>query len=1526
MPIHFKVSTKLVGVIGLVSLTAAVAVGWMVLREAERALYAQATSRLEAERQSRARLVNAYFKQIHDELLVAPKLLVTQVALREMPQALAQLRPGAPARSSNEYERLYGLLDPVARGKMEAFDYADVLLVGVDGVVLYSTAPDLAAGDNLRSERLRASARARTFERAIGAPAGSVHLDDFAATAAPAGAAAFVATPVFDTGTQARLGAFMYQLKAAELNAIMTDATGFGSSGDTYLVGPELLLRSDARNDDARALTTRIDTDAARRAIAGGTGTIEQTDYRGVRVLAAFGPLEVMGLRWGLLAEAELPAVLAPARQFGRQLTILLLVVAAGAGAVLFAALRRIVLSPVAALAAGARRVAARDYRQPVAVSSGDELGLLGQSFNSMMASVGEQVEDLQRARDALKAAEDDRQMALAAARVGVWRGDLVNNVWTLDARARAMIGLDPAAAHDAEAWTRALHPEDRERTVARFDEILGKPSEYELEYRVVWPNGQVRHILDRGLSTGPAGGPCARVDGIFYDITDLRLAERRGQRLLEAAPDAMVVVDANATVAVINAATERLFGYTRDELVGQPIELLVPESVKAGHSAHRNRYLANPSIRGMGSGLDLWGRRKDGSQVPVEISLSPLEAPEGLLVVAAVRDISDRRAAEQSLKESEARLAAAADGANLGLWDVEPQTGELLVNAIFESQLGYAPLALRESEGKWARLRGGLAGWSALLHPDDHDRVAAGIARYFSGDEETYRCEQRVRGADGEYRWILSAGRAVARDAARRPVRVNGVHIDISEMKGLQVALERARDAAESATQAKSDFLANMSHEIRTPMNAIMGMTHLALQTDLTAQQEDYLGKAHHAAETLLGVINDILDFSKIEAGMLTIEQIDFSLDETLDNVAALLAGKAQQKRIELLFDRAPDVPPILRGDPLRLSQILVNLGNNAVKFTEAGEIVLSVKVDAQDGDDLVLKCSVRDTGIGMTAAQMSRLFQAFSQADTSTTRRYGGTGLGLSICKSLTELMGGRIWAESTPGVGSEFFFTVKLGSGRYVHPKLEPHPAIRGRRVLVIDDNETSRQILSSMTEGLGCLVAVAASGADGLAQLSAAVAHQPFDFVLLDWKMPGMDGFAALQTLRDRPQAYGAPKVVMVTAYGREDVLKRAHAAQLDGFLIKPVTQSTLFDALMAAAGAETGRRTTGRIRAVQLEGLAQVRGARILVAEDNEINRQVAREILEQAGFHVSVVNDGRAAVQAVTSSQYDAVLMDIQMPVLDGLAAAAEIRAWEAHQSRPAVPVIAMTAHAMAGDAEKSLAAGMNDHVTKPINTDQLFAALARAIRPRPGIGPDAPAVSRPANGGAAPDLPTALPGIDMADGLGRIGGNARLYRDILVRLRSDFAGASDQLERLLGSGNLEDAKRLAHSLKGVAANVGARELAASAAAAERACAAGSEADRVEAARALALPLRTVIDGLAILGPVAHAAPEGPGSVSHLPAGLIAELQAAVASADIDRLAQLAGTAAGYDAAFAAALVRMIDNFDYDALQRALDA
>ncbi|RPH56212.1 MAG: response regulator, partial [Acidobacteria bacterium] len=482
-----------------------------------------------------------------------------------------------------------------------------------------------------------------------------------------------------------------------------------------------------------------------------------------------------------------------------------------------------------------------------------------------------------------------------------------------------------------------------------------------------------------------------------------------------------------------------------------------------------------------------------------------------------------------------------------------------------------------------------------------------------------------------------------------------------------------------------KADFLANMSHEIRTPMNAIIGMAHLTLRTPLDARQQDYVTKILGASQHLLGIINDILDFSKIESDRMTIESVEFELEKVLASVTDFVSEKAAAKNLELLVDLDGRLPQGFRGDPLRLGQILTNYASNAVKFTEQGSIVIRIRQAESSEDDILVRFEVEDTGIGLAPDQIKKLFQSFSQADTSTTRKYGGTGLGLAISKRLAELMGGEVGVESEPGRGSTFFFTARLGRGHAEGRTYQLRSDLRGRRLLVVDDNPLAVQTLAEMLRSMTFRVDEAASGEEALAAITRAErSADPFSIVFLDWQMPGLDGvetgrLIAAMTLK------APPRRVMVTAHSREDVFREADRAGFDGVLVKPVSPSLVFDAALRALGAAAMSPETDVIRSTrpQTGDLSGLQGARVLLVEDNELNQQVALELLGAAGVQVAVAQHGEEGVQRVQEATYDLVLMDVQMPVMDGFEATRQIRR---DRRNAMTPVIAMTANAMAGD------------------------------------------------------------------------------------------------------------------------------------------------------------------------------------------------------------------------------------------------
>ena len=690
-----------------------------------------------------------------------------------------------------------------------------------------------------------------------------------------------------------------------------------------------------------------------------------------------------------------------------------------------------------------------------------------------------------------------------------------------------------------------------------------------------------------------------------------------------------------------------------------------------------------------------------------------------------------------------------------------------------------------------------------------------------------------------------------------------NALEQKLDELRASETQVRRERELAEAATRAKSEFLANMSHEIRTPLNAVIGLSELALAARPEERQAGYLKKIRNAGKILLSVVNDVLDFSKIEAGQMEVESAPFSVRDVFDGVADMFSAAVAHKGLELVFSCDSSVPTSLVGDGMRVGQILINLVSNAVKFTEQGEVVVSAALVLQEQTGAVVRFDVRDTGIGILEHKLPQLFESFTQADSSTTRQYGGTGLGLAICKRLVELMDGSITVVSKPGIGSTFSFAVVLrvdDSKTIVRPSLPNE--LHGRRVLVVEDNESSRNYLSETLAGYALSVATAGSGAEALIALAEAQPDQRFDLVLMDWRLPDLDGLEVTRRIRDLPDLSATP-VVMVTAYGDEQLKRDAARVGIRKFLVKPVRQSHLLNCVVDVFGHRLLEEITSTDSELHLSPAhRRCRNARVLLVEDNSINQQVAREMLETANIMVVVAANGEEAFMALEESTYDAILMDVQMPVLDGLAATRAIRAGRLRMESPArtgtlpparqrIPIIAMTAHALKGDREACLEAGMDDYLKKPVDARDLFAVLARWVAPTSPAEDQGQRRSRPPQ--SEIHLPKHAEGLDLEAALRRVGGNRHLLVKLLREFSRDFAETNVSVREILELGDFSAARRSAHTLKGMALVFGAESLAEAAAALERACADEDRALIEVQLERLAAPLQHVLSTVDIV-------------------------------------------------------------------------
>jgi PAS domain S-box-containing protein len=881
-------------------------------------------------------------------------------------------------------------------------------------------------------------------------------------------------------------------------------------------------------------------------------------------------------------------------------------------------------------------------------------------------------------------------------------------------------------------------------------------------------------------------------------DITERKRAAAEYKSIIETAQDGFWIATAQDGHFIdINPAAHHMLGLTREEMLALSIADIEAAQDPAEIASNIRAIMESPS---RSARFESRHRRKDGQIIDVDVSTQYLDVRGGVFV-AFVRDITDRLAAEKVIMESQERLALATRAGGIGIWDWDVHANVLVWD---DSMFELYGLAREDFAGAYEA-------WRLTLHPEDRAVAEAAIQDALDG-VRSFDTEFRIRRQDGETRHIKAQARVI-RDAEGKPVRMIGANWDITLQKQAAEALAQAKQEAERANSAKSEFLANMSHEIRTPMNAIIGLSDLALgMSDISPKLHDYMTKISTSSKALLSIINDILDYSKVEAGRLELDAVAIDLDAVMANVANLFSVRAEEKGLELVFEVAPSIPATLIGDPLRLGQVMNNLVGNAVKFTEAGVIHTRVEQVERDNGQIRLRFSVSDTGIGMSTEQAGRLFQPFTQADGSITRRFGGTGLGLTISQRLVEKMGGKIEVESELGKGSCFHFTISLQVSAQGHIDRSPEQ-LRGMRVLVVDDLDAARLSLKDVLLSWGFKVFEASCGEQALALIDekGSRADEAIEMVLLDWKMPGMDGVEVARRIHEQTRNIRYPKlpvVLMVTAYSKDQLLAAAEDVHFDGLLTKPVSASGLFDAIMQVQGGVWPKKVKDT-KSLE-DKAAPLRGARILLVEDNAINQTVARDLLQRMGLEVVLAGNGQEALDCLETERFDGVLMDLQMPVMDGFEATRRIRADGRFVD---LPVIAMTAAVLEKDREACLAAGMDGHVAKPILADELVTTLLNWLQARhvPSGGTVRQSPAAPLPGPIA--LPDPLPGFDLKRVRELTGGNDPLFIELALQFSREFGESSRRLREFLQREDKPAAIALVHTLKGAAGNLGAMDL-----------------------------------------------------------------------------------------------------------------
>lgn len=1367
--------------------------------------------------------IEAYLKERLTEAQLLAHMPLTFEALDKLSALLGE--PIDFARYQNEMRRF--------RNDFVRFQdsggYYDLLLIDKAGNVVFSILHEADLGSNLNSGFLRDTPLAEAQRNALAL------LDTQLTPAAPYGPSAdspavFIVTPLLREGRS--IGTLAFQMDLKRLTRVATDNTGLGETGETVLAQREgddaLYVAPLSRIGDAafryRVPLTNV-ASPMHSALSGEVGMGLTQDYVGIDIVSVWRYLPSLG--WGMVIKIDVDEALAAAQHL-RQLTwvsVSLLFVLSGITALWFG---RALILPIRRVTEVAGLIAGGDIDRRVPVEGWQELKELAGSFNRMTDRLAEDQLLLER-----RVEQRTTELESANRRL---QDLLMLHVAILDNAAHAIMATTPEgiitvfnrAAEDMLGYLadevigkqspEIFHdPDELEKRAEAFSRQLGLPvrpgfhtiivksrvnkaNEHEWLYR--HKDGSAIPVL---LSVSPMRNADRVISGylgIAVDIGKLKKVEQalldseiRFRTIFEKASIGMAFADVEGNLLQTNDSLAHFLEYSAAELSNVnfaelthaddlPTEVELIEAILKGRRDDyrlEKRYITK-------SGRVVWG----------DLTVTVLRDEQGQAVnfVAMIIDISAR-------KESEAEYRTILETTQDGFVLCDSQGRFINVNDAYCRLIGYERDEL---------LNMSITDIEAI---ESSEETQQHLDTIFKNGAD--RFETKHRHKDGRLWDIEVSVNYLSVGGGRLVVFLR----DISVRKETEAALIEAKQSAEAANRAKSAFLANMSHEIRTPMNAILGLTQLVLETELNARQKDFLQKVQASSKALLSILNDILDYSKIEAGRLEIERVPFRVESVLTSVADLFAAHIEQKGLELFFEIDSALNRELIGDPLRLTQVLNNLVGNAIKFTQEGEVHIKVEAIEQSEDSLLLQFSVRDTGIGLSEEKSEQLFQPFTQADSSITRQYGGSGLGLAICSKIVILMGGVIHAAGVEGEGAVFTFTVRVGAGPDAPENLDLS-RIGAQRVLVVDDQHTSRSILECLLTEWGVTCETAGSGEDALRRIYRAEQKNcPFSTVLLDWRMPGMSGAEVAERLEQdcRKGLLKHPlTVIMITAYDKAQLLAQADRIHFDKILTKPVTPSVLHETLVRhAVIPQPEDKAFGAIR---LDGI------KILVVEDNALNQEVVVEILQNRGASVTLAENGRVALDKLEREIFDMVLMDLQMPEMDGYEATRRIKAIPDYR---ALPVVVMSAAVMPEERARCRFAGADDFVAKPVDPNDLERVLVKWLKHS-----NVKAVARGVDLGGGfsntVELPD-LPGFDIGRALRQVDGNAVLLRRLLVGFAEEHGNSSTQFDRLMQEGRYDEAAAMLHTIKGLAGHLGADSLSRAAAALERDLPSGSDSD-----------------------------------------------------------------------------------------------